>query len=421
MRRVLVIGGSLAGLRTAEALRAEGYEGDLTILGDEDEPPYDRPPLSKEVLTGGCTARQVRLSQRQDLGATWRLGDAAIGLDPQARIVRTAGGEELRFDGLVIATGAEPRKLPVFGSVAAPLELRRLGDALLLRERLLGSSEVTIVGAGFIGVELASSARTLGLGVTLVSLEAPLAAAGAPVSEVITEELRDHGVAMHLGRGIAAARGATSVEALELDDGKVLATDLLVSAVGVKPATGWLRGSGLDGRLGVLCDARCRVAGLPGAVAVGDVARREDPRFGARRIEHWSHAVETARVAARSLIDKPEPANARPLVPSFWSEHFGRRLQSVGLPGIADRFELVEGSLAERRFVARGLRRGELVGAVAYGMPAGLVPVRRELSDISRLPRSKKTRALVDVRKGGDSAESMRRKVGMGRGSWESN
>jgi NADPH-dependent 2,4-dienoyl-CoA reductase/sulfur reductase-like enzyme len=381
VRNVLVVGASLAGLRTAEALRAEGYEGRLTVLGAEAEQPYDRPPLSKEFLAGSASPESVRLDPRPDLDATWLLGDPALELDLAGRVVSTAAGLALPFDGLVIATGSQPRRLGVLAAGPEhPLELRTLADAMRLRAELGGGRHLTIVGAGFIGVEVASTARRLGVDVAMVSLLPPLSAAGPLVSSLAAALLRERGVRVHAPRTIVAVRGSRTIEALELDDGTSLPADVVVSAVGVGPATEWLRGSGLDVTDGVLCDSGCAVPGAPGVVAVGDVARRDCPTFGPVRIEHWSTAIEQARVAARTLLGKPAPPGARPIVPSFWSDHFDLRLQSLGLPGIADEFEVVDGAVADRRFAAAGYANGKLVGAVAYGMPRALAPFRSLLS-----------------------------------------
>ena len=381
--RVLVVGSSLAGLRAAETLRAEGYDGQLTILGAESHFPYDRPPLSKELLMGEMGPEDVALPVSSELQAEWILGDAATRLDLGRRIVETQSGNELRFDGVVIATGSVPRRLPSIGpDREGVLELRTIEHALELRAALASRPRVVLIGCGFIGVELAAAARATGADVSVVSLDPPLIVAGELVSGVCAEILADSGVRLHIGRQVAEVRGANRAEAVVLDDGTVIDADLVVVAVGARPQTDWLAGSGLTLDDGVLCDASCAAVGAEGVVAAGDVARWPNPLFGGLpiRVEHWTNAIEQGSAAARTLLHGPGHPTAFASVPSFWSDHFGTRLQSVGLPLLADRTVVVDGSLQERRFVAAGYRGDELVGATTYGMVRALVPYRATLA-----------------------------------------
>jgi 3-phenylpropionate/trans-cinnamate dioxygenase ferredoxin reductase component len=384
LRRIVVVGASLAGLRAAEALRSEGFDGRLTVLGAESHMPYDRPPLSKEVLTGSMSRADIDFRIPDDLDAEWILGDAATGLDLQRRVVSSAAGRELEFDGLVIATGSAPRRLPLLepGSLDGIVELRTLEDSLALRATLERKPRVVLVGCGFIGIEVASSARALGCEVDMVSLDPPLIVAGNVFSDVCSEMLLDHGVRMHLGRHITEVHGAARVEAVVLDDGVRLSADVVVVAVGAHPVTDWLAGSGVPLDDGVVCDSSCAVQGAPGVVAAGDVARWTNPLFGEApmRIEHWTNAAEQAGAAARTLLHGSGRHTAFSSVPSFWSDHFGTRLQSVGLPLLADRLEVVDGSVQERRFVAVGYRGDEVVGATTYGMIRGLLRYRMQLA-----------------------------------------
>jgi 3-phenylpropionate/trans-cinnamate dioxygenase ferredoxin reductase component len=392
--RVLVVGASLAGLRAAEALRAEGFTGALTIVGDEPCRPYDRPPLSKELLAGTQSADEVALRGADELDAAWLLGDAAAALDSDRRVVTLASGRELPYDGLVIATGSAPRRLPAF-DVALPnvLELRTLDDAHALRAAVGapadaaappadGPSRLLIVGAGFVGVEVAATARALGAEVTIVSLDAPLAIAGEAVSATAAAMLAEHDVTVITGRTVAETIATDRFEAALLDDGTRIDADVVVVAVGATPCTGWLEGSGLTLDNGVVCDATLAAAGVEGVVAAGDVARWPNPTFGgmAMRIEHWTNAVEGGVHAARTLLAPAGEAADYAAVPSVWSDHFGVRLQTVGLPAQADRIELVEGSLEERRFCAAAYREGRLIGALAYSMPKALVRYRIKLA-----------------------------------------
>ena len=384
LRSVLVVGASLSGLRAAEALRTEGFDGELTMLGAEQQMPYDRPPLSKEVLAGSMGPDDVALRVPDDLGAEWVLGDRATGLDLQRRVVRSASGRELHFDGLIIATGSAPRRLGGLepGSRDGIVELRTLEDAVAIRAALARRPRVVLVGCGFIGVEVASSARSLGCEVDVVSLDPPLMVAGNLFSDVCSELLLDHGVRLHLGRYLTDVEGAGRVEAVVLDDGARLDAELVVVAVGAHPVTDWLEGSGVTLEDGVACDASCSAVGAERVVACGDVARWPNPLFGAvpMRIEHWTNAAEQAGAAARTLLHGPGTQTAFSSVPSFWSDHFGTRMQSVGLPMLGDRVEVVDGSVAERKFVAAAYRGDELVGATAYGNVRGLLPYRVKLS-----------------------------------------
>lgn len=381
---VLVVGTSLAGLRAAEALRAEGFEGRLTLLGAEAEMPYDRPPLSKDVLVGAMGPDEVRLRGAAELDAEWVLGDPATGLDLTKRVVTAASGRELAFEGLVLATGSAPRRLRGLepGVREGIVELRTLEDSLALRAALERRPRVVLVGCGFIGVEVASSARALGAEVDMVSLDPPLIVAGALFSDVCSQLLSEHGVRLHIGRHVTEVRGDGRVEAVVLDDGTLLEADLVVVAVGARPVTDWLEGSGVPLDNGVVCDASCAVQGAEGVVAAGDIARWPNPLFGGApmRIEHWTNAVEQGATAARTLLQGSGPHTAFASVPSFWSDHFGIRLQSVGLPLLADRTEVVDGSVEDRRFVAAAYRGDELIGATTYGMVRGLLPYRLKLA-----------------------------------------
>jgi 3-phenylpropionate/trans-cinnamate dioxygenase ferredoxin reductase component len=381
--RILVVGASLAGLRAAERIRKEGFGGELVVLGSETHLPYDRPPLSKELLKGEKEPEGIALRGGQELEAGWMLGETATGLDLSARVVRTASGRAVSFDGLVIATGSAPRRLPGLDpELPGILELRTLEHSLELREHLGRRPHLMVVGCGFIGVEVASSARALGADVTVVSLDPPLAIAGDLISGVCAGLLADHGVNLHIGRTVSEVVGGERFEGVVLDDGTRIEADLALVAVGAAPVTGWLEGSGLELRDGVLCDASCAALGAENVVAAGDVARWPNPLFDSApmRIEHWTNAVEQGSAAALTLLNGSGPDTAYAPVPSFWSDHFGTRLQSVGLPALADETTVVDGSLEERRFVAACRRDGKLVGAITYGMPRGLLKYRIALS-----------------------------------------
>lgn len=380
MQSIVVVGGSLAGLRAAEELRRAGFDGTLTVVGDEPHRPYDRPPLSKQVLAGSWDpGERIALTVPAEggldgLAVDWRLGVRATGLDVGTRRLALSDGGALGFDGLVIATGATPRTLPT-GGLDGIHTLRTLDDCLAIRAALDATPQrVVVVGAGFIGAEVAATCRERGLDVTLVeALDVPLAAAvGASVGGLTADIHRDHGVEVRLGVGVDRFAGGTRVERVHLVDGHEIEADLVVVGVGVVPNTGWLDGSGLELDNGVLCDATCLAA--PGIVAAGDVARWPSPRFGrALRVEHWDNAIAMGEHAAQRLLgDTP----AYDPVPWFWSDQYDRKLQLAGVAAGADEMQVVDGSLAERRFAALYRRGDRLVGVLAMNRPRQVVTYR---------------------------------------------
>ncbi len=389
---VVVVGGSLAGLRTAEALRKQGHDEGITVVGAEPRLPYDRPPLSKQLLTGKVGAEATALDGADDLGVEWLLGRTASGLDLDRRRVVLAGGEQIGFDALVLATGSRARRLPLLEGWGGVHLLRTLDDALALREALShGSPRVLVVGAGVVGLEVASSARTLGLEVTVVELAgAPLArVVGERLAPVVAEMHREHGVDLRLGVSVEAVEGSGRVEALRLGDGSRVAADVVVVGVGAEAVTDWLEGSGVDIADGVSCDSRLRVrAGgrpLPHLVAAGDLARWDLPGLGPTRLEHWTNAVESAAVAAATLLRSDE-APAYDPVAYVWSDQHDRKIQVVGLHRPGDESEVVEGSLDDRRFVAAFGRAGRLVAGVGFGRPAKVMALRRLIAGGAAYP-----------------------------------
>lgn len=383
MKRIVVVGAGLAGLRTAEHLSRMGHTGETVLVGDEPHAPYNRPPLSKEALTTGVDAEQLRLVQNQADGITWRLGSPAVAVGADARTVELADGAVLEADGLVVATGVRPRRV-TRGDVPTHV-IRTLEDASDLRAALQPGTRVLVLGAGFLGCEIASSAASADALVQVVEpADTPV---GPHLGRLVGRELqRRHearGVTFHLGRTLAGlARGVDGIVAT-LDDGTHLGVDLVVEAVGCVPDVAWLAGAGLDLTDGLLCDERMRALRADGTapagtvVAAGDVARFPITGFDdrPRRIEHWNLAFDTARVAAFSLLDLlgETPASALPPapVPSFWTEQAGARIDCFGIPslGIED-CRLLEGDLEGGSALGYHDRSGRLV-AVA------LVDLRR--------------------------------------------
>ncbi len=392
---IVVVGASLAGLRAAEELRSQGFGGAVTVVGDEVHAPYDRPPLSKQVLAGHWDVDRVALTVGADggidaLDLDWRLGTLAKGLDLGARQVVLADGERLGFDGLVIATGATPRRLPGSEGLAGVHTLRTLDDCLAVRAEVdAAARRLVVVGAGFIGAEVAATCRTRGLDVTILeALPVPLGQAlGEEMGAVLADVHRDHGVDVRLGTAVAGLDGDDGrVERVRLADGSVIEADLVVVGIGVVPNTGWLEGSGLTLDDGVVCDATTLAA--PGVVGAGDVARWPSRRFGElMRVEHWDNAITMGAHAARRLLvwldteeaggdatREPEPYDP---VPWFWSDQYDRKIQLAGRSAGADEVRVVDGSTEERQFVALYRRGDRVVGALAMNRPRQLFAYQR--------------------------------------------
>ncbi|MDH3678403.1 MAG: FAD-dependent oxidoreductase [Acidimicrobiia bacterium] len=400
MQRVAVIGASLAGLHAVQALRRGDYDGHIVLVGAEPHYPYDRPPLSKSVLTDDSVDEsRLRLRPAADpdaLGVEWRLGSTAVGVDSlptgdgPARIRLDDGrgkrGPVVEADGLIIATGARARPLPSSEGIAGVHLLRTLDDALALRAALISEpGPVVVIGCGFIGAEVAASARTRGLDVTIVE------AAPAPLLRVLDEAAgmaiadlhREHGAAVHLGVGveeITTAETATgpSVEAVRLTDGTSLPAAVVVVGIGVIPNTEWLESSGLVIDDGVVTDETCLAA--PGVVAVGDVARWPNRRFGGRlsRVEQWDNAVEMGSYGGSRLLAWATGRPVEPFepVPWFWSDQYDRKIQLAGVP--APNAEIVQGSIAERRFVQLYTDDDDLVtGALCWNRPRQAIMARQ--------------------------------------------
>jgi NADPH-dependent 2,4-dienoyl-CoA reductase/sulfur reductase-like enzyme len=379
--QVVIVGASLAGLQAAETLRAEGFTGTLTLVGEEPHEPYDRPPLSKQVLLGRARASSTTLPRTRALKAEWRLGVPAEGLDLTANRVRLADGEEIPFDRLLIATGtrARPWPNPAEAALDGVFVLRTSDDtAALQRELAAGPRRVLVVGAGFTGSEVASACRELRLPVTVAERAAtPLAGAlGGVIGSVATQLQREHGVDLRCGVSVTALEGDSSghLRRAYLDDGTTLDVDVAVVALGSLRNTEWLRGSGLGaGPRGVACDAGCRVFDMFGIVtddvfAAGDVARTPHPVFGFEflALEHWSNAVEQAEVAAHNMLCRQSERRPYLHVPTFWSFQFGVGIKSVGVPSYGEEVVVMQGSTDEHRFVALYGHQGRTVAAATF-------------------------------------------------------
>ncbi len=378
---VLVVGASAAGLATAEALRRRGFTGGLTLLGDEAHPPYDRPPLSKQVLAGAWEPERARLRDRDALdalGAAFVLGDPAVSLDPSTRRVRTASGTALRADAVVVATGVRARTLPGQVGLGGVHVLRTVGDAVALRADLLTATRLVVVGDGVLGAEVAATARGLGLDVTLAGPQpAPLAAQLGPLASGLLADLHaERGVRLRLG---AAVLGLTArdgrVTGVRTATGDVLPADVVVVALGAVPNTDWLLDSGLRIDNGVVCDEGCRAA--DGIYAVGDVARWHHERLGALlRLENRTNATEQAAVVADNILGADRSYAP---VPHFWTDQFDARLQVFGVLPAGAEVSVEDGDVGARRFVALYRRGGEPVGVLGWNMPKQARRLRQRL------------------------------------------
>jgi NADPH-dependent 2,4-dienoyl-CoA reductase/sulfur reductase-like enzyme len=336
------------------------------------------------VLAGAWSTDRIALPVvAADLDLEWRLGTRATGLDVDGRRVVLAGGEELSYDGLVIATGATPRLVPVPDGMTGIHVLRTLDDCLALRAELDATpGRVVVVGAGFIGAEVAATCRERGHEVTMIeALPAPLARVlGEEIGATFAALHRDHGVDVRLGVGVSKVHGGARVEEVHLVDGSVILADIVVIGVGVRPVTDWLEGSGLVLDDGVVCDETCLAA--PGVVAAGDVARWPNAAFGGQvmRVEHWDNALDQGSHAARTLLAGEAGGAPYAPVPWFWSDQYDRKLQLAGRPGPGDQMRIVEGSLEERRFVGLFGRGGKVVAAFGMNRPAPIMRYRARIA-----------------------------------------
>ena len=391
LAQVVVVGASLAGLRAAETLRQHGTATSIVVVGDEAHRPYDRPPLSKKLLSGEWEPDRIHLRQPDvfdDLDVEWRLGTAATALDVSAREIRLADGSVLGFDGLVIATGAHPRRLAGQDTFDHVHELRTLDDSLQLRSEIAaGGRRVVVIGAGFIGLEAAATAKALGNDVVVLEgATAPLIRGlGAEMGEAIAELHRAHGIDVRCG---VLIDGLTA-EGVRLAGGEVVAADAVVVGIGVTPNTQWLEGSGLRLRDGVVCDANLNALDVSGEIvagvfAAGDVARWPNGLFGEEmRVEHWTNAAEQGAHVALNLghLAAGEPYEAYEPLPFFWSDQFEHRIQFLGRAAADDEVLVVAGSVADGKFLTLFGRNGKLHGALGVNAPRWVMPTRKLFLD----------------------------------------
>ena len=385
--RLVVAGGSLAGLRAVEAARKAGFVGSITLVGAEERLPYDRPPLSKAFLDRGPVGPvdppyyRTEAELRDDLSVELRLGAPASGLDPARRVVQV-GDRDVPYDALVIATGACPRTLPGTRELDGVFSLRTLDDALAIREALGTGARTVVIGAGFIGSEIASSAAKRGVEVTIVEAqETPLVrATGTQMGAALAALHERNGTTLRTGVGVRSiAGGRGRVEGVVLEDGTEIPADLVVVGVGVAPAVDWLEGSGLRLENGVVCDETLWT-GVPGVYAAGDVATWPNPALDGmrQRMENWTAAAEMGAAAARNALD-PGHAKAYQTVPYMWSDWYDVRIQFVGDAG-ADEVRLVDGDpRRDSRWVALYRKGDRLIGALTVQGHTEVMKYRRQI------------------------------------------
>jgi 3-phenylpropionate/trans-cinnamate dioxygenase ferredoxin reductase component len=375
---ILIVGGGLAATRTAEQLRRAGFTGSVTIVGDEVHLPYDRPPLSKEVLRSEVD--DVTLKPREfydEQNITLRLGSAATSVDTEAQTVTLDDGTTLGYDELVIATGLVPRRIPAFPDLEGIRVLRSFDESLALRQHASKAQRAVVVGAGFIGCEVAASLRSLGVDVVLVEPQpAPLAAVlGEQIGSLVARLHRAEGVDVRTDVGVAEVLGSDHVETVKLTDGSEVSADLVVVGIGSKPATEWLEGSAIEVDNGVICDAAGRTS-APNVWALGDVASWRDQRGHQVRVEHWSNVAEQARVVVPALLGQDTPSHV--VVPYFWSDQYDVKIQCLGEPAATDTVHVVEDD--GRKFLAFYERDGAVAGVVGGGMPGKVMKSRAKIA-----------------------------------------
>ncbi len=384
VRRLVIVGASLAGLRAAQAARSAGHAGGIVMIGEEPHLPYTRPPLSKELLQRTQEIEDSAL-QVGELDVEWRLGVPATGLDRARRRVRLADGTEVDYERLIIATGCRARPWDGPGAKLSGVHtLRTLEDAVALRAALASAQRLLIVGAGFIGCEVAASARAVGVDVTLIDIAPhPLLPFGPQLGERWARMHREQGVDLRLGVGIAGLHGDGAVERAELTDGTGLDVDTVLLALGSVLNTDWLTGSGLELDPAVVCDATLTTTRDPDILAAGDIAAvpvslAEDLPL---RVEHWTTAAEHGQLAGRNALLAPADRGRHATPPYFWSDQYGCKIQALGCPSLADRTELLEQAPEGDRFVVACIRGRRVTGIVGMNAARRLPWYRRQLAE----------------------------------------
>ena len=391
LSNIVIVGSSVAAVRASETLRQSGHEGDITVIGAEAVMPYDKPPLSKKFLSGDVDADRIMLRRPEmleELRITWRLGSAAVSLDTAAHEVRLADGSVVVWDGLILATGGQVRTLPTVPMTGGVHVLRTRDDADALRAGLREGTRFVVIGAGFIGLEAAATAAQMGARVTV------LEGAPAPLIRGLGAEMGAAVAAVHARNGVDVRCGVSvtgiveregRVRAVTRGDGSEVEADAVLVGIGVTPAVGWLEGSGLTLRDGVVCDANL-CAGVPGVYAAGDLLRWPNAMFAHvepdMRVEHWTNAAEQGAVAAQNLLawSRGEEQTPYSAVPFFWSDQFDARIQFLGRSHPDAEVTVVAGSTEEGRFAAMYVLHDRLIAVLGVTMPKMVMPSRALLS-----------------------------------------
>jgi len=373
-------------LRASETLRAEGFDGVIHLIGDEPHLPYDRPPLSKQVLAGEWEPDRLALTspmKNDELSFEWHLGTRATELNIAEKKVLLDSGQSISYDGVIIATGARCVSLRMAGDLQGIYTLRGLDDAMAIRSEFERTPQkIVVVGAGFIGAEVAATARERGLDVTMIeAAEVPFERVlGSEMGTVTADVHRDHGVEVITGTPVESFKGHDRVEKVVLANGTEIDADVVIVGIGVKPNTEWLDNSGLTIDNGVVCDETCQAA--PGIVAAGDVARWPNRLFGEHmRVEHWDNAVEQGVYAARRLLTGENKIEPYAPTPWFWTDQFDRKIQLAGRTRSTDEVQIVAGSTEERRFAAAYGRDGKLVGILGFNRPRHVMQYKQMISE----------------------------------------
>lgn len=384
MRSVAVVGASLAGLSAVRALRDQGFDGVITVIGDEVHRPYDRPPLSKEFLRGDVDRVDLDLETEDDPAAEWLLGRRAVELaaDGAGIAITLDDGSRVEADSAVLATGARARTFPG-RDLAGVHVLRTLDDAERLRGALVPGARLAVIGGGFIGAEVASTAHQLGVEVTVIeAAEVPLAGAlGAEFASAIAEVHAANGVTLICGTGVDGLTGDERVTGVALKDGRHIAADVVLVAIGARPNVEWLLGSPVELGEGILCDAVGRTS-VPSVIAVGDCASWFDPYLGRRRrVEHWTGAMERPALAVAALLsgglgEAPPPVKP----PYFWSDQYDKKIQFAGHAELADEVTIEVGAVTDLDFLAVYRRGGRPVAALGVNQPRAFTRVRRQFA-----------------------------------------
>ena len=390
LERAVVVGASLAGVRACETLRHEGFQGDIVCIGDENHVPYDRPPLSKKFLSGEWDADRISLRRPDaiaELGVQWKTGNKAVRLKTDSGIISLENGDEVSYDGLIIATGGTVRRLPNQPNIAGVHVLRTLDQAAALRDDLREGSHLVVIGAGFIGLEAAATAAQRGVYVTVLEgLPAPLVRALGPhMGTAVAAVHERNGVVIRCSVKVARIVGEERVTGVELSDGEVVPADAVLVGIGVSPSTEWLEGGGLMLSDGVVCDESL-CAGPANVFAAGDVTRWPNALFTdiepLMRVEHWTNAAEQGAMAARNLLaaSKGAPTTPYAAVPFFWSDQFDARIQFLGRTTADSHAEVVAGDVDTGKFCAMYVTNNRLTGVLGVSMPKLVMPSRALLS-----------------------------------------